>query len=77
MMSCDIYNHGINFNVYPYCLYSVYRSVVYCENLCGLDRNLMARILKGKWSQCTTGDHTGRTSKKIMIEYDIVEKKNE
>ena len=73
----ELDKHGFKVKVYPDGMDSVYRSVVNCENLCGLDRNLMARILKGNWSQCTTGDHTGRTSKKIVIEYDIVEKKNE
>ena len=41
------------------------------EQLCGLDRNVMANLLKGKWSHYTTSDHSGRTSKKIVIEYDI------
>ena len=42
-----------------------------CENLCGLDRNLMERISKGEFMESTTLDHSGRTSKKITIEYDI------
>ena len=39
--------------------------------MCGLDRNVMARLIKGEWSQSTTLDSVGRTSKKIVIEYDI------
>ena len=39
--------------------------------MCGLDRDLMARLIKGEWNEFTTSDHSGRTSKKIVIEYDI------
>ena len=45
------------------------------EQMCGLDKNVMMELLKGEWSQYTTVDHSGRTSKKIVIEYDIQEKK--
>ena len=41
----------------------------------GLDKNVMMELLKGEWSHYTTADHSGRTSKKIVIEYDIQEKK--
>ena len=39
--------------------------------MCGLDKNVMMDLLKGEWAQYTTADHSGRTSKKIVIEYDI------
>jgi hypothetical protein len=32
---------------------------------------MMAKLLKGEWNQYITLDHSGRTSKKIVIEYDI------
>jgi hypothetical protein len=37
----------------------------------------MAEILKGKWSESTTSNHAGRTSKKIVIEYNIKEKSDD
>ena len=66
--------HGFKIQEYPDGLESVRRSVANCEQLCGLDRNLMASLLKGEWFQYTTSDHSGRTSKKIVIEYDIKQK---
>ena len=42
--------------------------------MCGLDKNVMMELLKGEWSQSTTLDHSGRTSKKIIIEYNIKQK---
>jgi len=73
----ELDKHGFKIKVYPDGMDSVYRSVANCVNLCGLDRKLMAELLKGKWSQSTTADHNGRTSKKIMIEYDIKEKSDD
>ncbi len=67
----ELDKHGFKIKKYPDGMNSVFKSVVNCENMCGLDRNLMARIIKGEWTQCTTSDHSGRTSKKIVIEYDI------
>ena len=58
-------------------LESVRKSVENCEQLCGLDRNVMARLLKGEWNEYTTSDHAGRQSKKIVIEYDITNKKDD
>ena len=63
--------HGFRIKKYPDGLESVRKSVVNCEELCGLDRNVMARLIKGEWSQYSTLDMNGRTSKKIVIEYDI------
>ncbi len=50
---------------------SVQVAINNAEFLCGLDRNLMARIMKGEYKEYTTSDHSGRTSHKIVIEYDI------
>ena len=62
---------GSFIDTYPDGVTSVFRSVMNCEQLCGLDRNLMAKIIKGKWSESSTLDSTGRSSKKIVIEYDV------
>ena len=67
----ELDKHGFRIQVYPDGLESVRKSVENCEQLCGLDRNVMARLIKGEWSQSTTLDSVGRTSKKIVIEYDI------
>ena len=56
---------------YPNGVESVRKSVENAEQLCGLDRNVMARLLKGEWSQSNTLNSIGRSSKKIVIEYDI------
>ena len=63
--------HGFKIKEYPDGLESVRKSVENCEQMAGLDRNVMARLLKGEWYHSTTLDHSGRTSKKIVIEYDI------
>ena len=67
----ELDKHGFKIQVLPDGLGSVRAAVENAEQLCGLDRNLMANLLKGEWSQYTTSDHSGRTSKKIVIEYDI------
>ena len=63
--------HGFTIKEYPDGLTTVYKSVENCEELCGLDRKVIQSLLKGNWNQTTCLDHTGRTSKKIIIEYDI------
>ena len=70
----ELDKHGFKVQVYPDGLESVRKSVENAEQLCGLDRNLMANLLKGEWSQSTTLDSMGRSSKKIVIEYDITHK---
>ena len=55
-------------------LESVRKSVENCEQLSGLDKNVMAELLKGEWSESTTLNSTGRQSKKIVIEYEIKQK---
>ena len=67
----ELDKHGFKVKKYPDGLESVRKSVENCEQMCGLDRNVMARLIKGEWSQSTTLDSVGRTSKKIVIEYDI------
>ena len=70
----EVDKHGFKIKKYPGGLESVRKSVENCEQMCGLDRNLMAELLKGEWTQSTTLDHSGRTSIKIIIEYDIKQK---
>ena len=58
-------------------LESVRKSVENCEQLSGLDKNVMAELLKGDWSEFTTSNSTGRQSKKIVIEYEIKQKEDD
>ena len=67
----ELDKHGFKVKKYPDGVNSVFKSVVNCESMCGLDKNLMAELIKGEWKEYTTSDHSGRTSKKIVIEYDI------
>ena len=67
----ELDKHGFRIKRYPDGLESVRKSVENCEMLCGLDKNVMMDLLKGEWTQYSTSDHSGRTSKKIVIEYDI------
>ena len=67
----ELDNHGFKIKQYPEGLGHVRKSVENCEQLTGLDKNVMMDLLKGEWSQYTTLDHSGRQSKKVVIEYDI------
>ena len=67
----ELDKHGFRVKKYPDGLESVRKAVQNAEYLCGLDRNVVAKLLKGEWSQSTTLDHSGRSSKKIVIEYEI------
>ena len=67
----ELDKHGFRIKRYPDGLESVRKAVENAEQLCGLDRNVMANLLKGEWSQSTTLNSIGRSSKKIVIEYDI------
>ena len=58
-------------------LESVRKSVENCEQLSGLDKNVMAELLKGEWSESTTLNSLGRQSKKIVIEYEIKQKEDD
>ena len=64
--------HGFKIKRYPEGAESVKIAVANAEFLCGLDRNLMEKIVKGDYKEYTTSDLCGRTSKKIVIEYNIV-----
>ena len=70
----ELDKHGFKVKKYPDGFESVRKSVENCEQMCGLDRNVMANLLKGEWSQSTTLNSVGRSSQKIVIEYDIKEK---
>ena len=67
----ELDKHGFKVKNYPDGLESVRKSVENCEMLCGLDKNVMMELLKGEWYESTTLDHSGRTSKKFVIEYCI------
>ena len=73
----ELDKHGFKVQTYPNGLESVRKSVENCETMCGLDKNVMAELLKGEWSESVTLNSTGRMSKKIVIEYDIKQKKDE
>ena len=70
----ELDKHGFKVKKYPDALGSVRASVENCEQLCGLDKKVMASLLKGEWTHHTTYNSMGRQSKKIVIEYDITEK---
>ena len=70
----ELDKHGFKIRKYPDGLGSVRKSVENCVMMCGLDKRLMEELLKGEWSQSTTLDSMGRSSKKIVIEYDITHK---
>ena len=73
----ELDKHGFKVKKYPDGLGSVRAAVENAEQLCGLDKKVMAELLKGEWSQSTTLNSTGRMSKKIVIEYDIKQKKDD
>ena len=73
----ELDKHGFRIKRYPDGLESVRKSVENCEQMAGLDRKVIAELLKGEWSQSTTLNSTGRQSKKIVIEYEIKQKQKE
>ena len=70
----ELDKHGFKVKKYPNGLESVRKSVENCEQMCGLDKNLMMELLKGEWSESSTLNSLGRTSQKITIEYNIKQK---
>ena len=56
---------------YPTGVESVKHAVNNCIDLAGLDKKLMSNIADGEWSEYYTQNSVGRSSKKIVIEYDI------
>ena len=71
----ELDKHGFRVQIYPDGLESVRKSVENCDNMCGLDKKLMERLVKGTYSEYNTFDQSGRKSKKIVIEYDVEERK--
>ena len=67
----ELDKHGFRVKRYPDGLESVRKSVENCEQMAGLDRKVMERLPKGEWTHSNTLDSMGRSSKKIVIEYDI------
>ena len=67
----ELDKHGFKVKKYPDGLETVRKSVENCEQLCGLDRNVIARLLKGEWTHSNTLNSMGRSNKNIVIEYDI------
>ena len=72
----ELDKHGFKVKKYPDGLESVRKSVENCEMMCGLDKNVMMELLKGEWSEYTTLNSVGRSSKKIVIEYEIKHKED-
>ena len=70
----ELDKHGFKVKKYPDGLESVRKSVENCEQMAGLDKNVMMALLNGEWSESTTLNSMGRQSKKIGIEYDIKQK---
>ncbi len=70
----ELDKHGFKIKKYPSGLESVRKSVENCEQMCGLDKNVMQRLLQGEWSESSTLNSMGRQSQKIVIEYDIKQK---
>ena len=56
---------------YPDGLESVKQAVTNCIDLAGLDKKLMSNIADGEWNEYYTQNSVCRSSKKIVIEYDI------
>ena len=57
----------------PDALESVKKAVYNAEFLSGLDHKLMKRIMEGEFTHHETLNSSKRSSKKIVIEYDITE----
>ena len=70
----ELDKHGFKVQTYPNGLESVRKSVENCEVMCGLDKKIMAELHKGEWSEYSTLNSVGRSSKKIVIEYEIKHK---
>ena len=73
----ELDKHGFRIKRYPDGLESVRKSVENCEQMAGLDRKVMAELLKGEWKEYSTLNSTGRQSKKIVIEYEIKQKEDD
>ena len=69
--------NGFTKDEYPDPLETVRKSLENCEQLCGLDKKTVETLLKGEFHQYETLNSVGRSSKKIVIEYDIKVKEDE
>ena len=58
-------------NKQPTALESVIKAIDNAEFLCGLDHKLMKRLMEGEYNHYETLNSSKRSSKKIVIEYDI------
>ena len=58
-------------NKKPTALESVIQAINNSEFLCGLDHKLMKRLMEGEYTHYETLNSSKRSSKKIVIEYDI------
>ena len=63
--------NGFTKDEYADPLETVRRSLQNCEQLCGLDRKTVAELLKGEFVMYETLNSVGRSSKRIVIEFDI------
>ncbi len=70
----ELDKHGFKVKKYPDGLGSVRAAVDNAVNLCGLDKKVMEELIKGEWTEYSTSNSMGRTSKKIVIEYEIKHK---
>ena len=58
-------------NEKPTALQSVIKAINNAEFLSGLDNKLMKRLMEGEYTHYETLNSSKRSSKKIVIEYDI------
>tara|TARA_B100000214_G_scaffold366172_1_gene334788 strand:- start:245 stop:505 length:261 start_codon:yes stop_codon:yes gene_type:complete len=58
-------------NEKPTALQSVIKAINNAEFLSGLDHKLMKRLMEGEYTHYETLNSSKRSSKKIVIEYDI------
>ena len=63
--------NGFTKDTYLDGLESVKHAVTNCIDLAGLDKKLMGDIADGEWHEYETLNSVGRSSKKIVIEYDV------
>ena len=71
MSDKDLDKHGFTITKYPGGAESVLKAVQNAEQLCGLEKNLMLKLVAGEYSEYSTLNSLGRSSQKIVIEYDI------
>ena len=65
--------NGFTKDEYPTPLESVRKAIENCQQLCGLDKKVMQDLIHGEFSEYQTLNSVGRSSNKIVIEYNIKE----